>query len=399
MKKLSKGTVSSPLGFKTNALCCGIRKKKADMALIYSIVRAQAAGVFTKNKVKAAPVEIDINHLRYNAAQAIIANSGNANCCTGKKGLDDSVTIITALSKQLKLARRDILIASTGVIGKYLPLEKITKSIPKLVKGLNFNKAKAAAKAIMTTDTFSKQIAVELKIKNKPIRIGAMAKGAGMICPNMATMLCFITTDANINTAALKKALKAAVDVSFNSISIDGQMSTNDTVIIMANGLAGNAQIKQDSREFKMFSNALLFVCKELAKMIVRDGEGATKFIEILVESARTKAQAETAARAIADSLLVKTMIAGNNPNWGRIPAALGATGISMDKNKLEISLQKKVVFKNNKPAPVNSSTLIKLLKGKNISIRVKLNSGNAAYKFWSSDLTEEYVKVNMAYN
>jgi len=399
MKKLSKGTVSSPLGFKTNALCCGIRKKKADMALIYSIVRAQAAGVFTKNKVKAAPVEIDINHLRYNAAQAIIANSGNANCCTGKKGLDDSVTIITALSKQLKLARRDILIASTGVIGKYLPLEKITKSIPKLVKGLNFNKAKAAAKAIMTTDTFSKQIAVELKIKNKPIRIGAMAKGAGMICPNMATMLCFITTDANINTAALKKALKAAVDVSFNSISIDGQMSTNDTVIIMANGLAGNAQIKQDSREFKMFSNALLFVCKELAKMIVRDGEGATKLIEILVESARTKAQAETAARAIADSLLVKTMIAGNNPNWGRIPAALGATGISMDKNKLEISLQKKVVFKNNKPAPVNSSTLIKLLKGKNISIRVKLNSGNAAYKFWSSDLTEEYVKVNMAYN
>ena len=399
MKELKKGTISSPLGFKTNALCCGIKKNKPDLALIYSIVKAQSAGVFTRNKVKAAPVQLGIKNLKDNYAQAIIINSGNANCCTGKRGKDDVLSIIKSLSAKLQLPAKDVLMSSTGVIGEYLPKEKIIKSLPKLVGGLGFNNAHKAARAIMTTDTFAKQIAVEIKIKNKKVIVAAVAKGAGMICPNMATMLCFITTDAIIDQAALKKALKIAVDESFNCISIDGQMSTNDSVIIMANGLAANAVIKENSREFKIFVQALKYVCLELAKMIVKDGEGATEFIEVNIKGARSKKAANIAAMAIANSMLVKTMMAGNNPNWGRIPAALGAAGVDFDADKLELSLQKKVVFKNAKPVLKDQQSLIRLLKKKDINITANLNNGSFEHTVYSSDLTVEYVKVNMAYN
>ena len=399
MKELKKGTISSPLGFKTNALCCGIKNNIPDLALVYSIVKAQSAGVFTQNLVKAAPVQLGIKNLKDNYAQAIIINSGNANCCTGKQGLDDVLSISKSLSAKLQLAAKDVLMSSTGVIGKYLPKEKIIKSLPKLVGGLGFNNAHKAAKAIMTTDTFAKQIAVEIKIKNKPVIVAAVAKGAGMICPDMATMLCFVTTDANINQAALKKALKTAVEESFNCITIDGQMSTNDSVIIMANGLAANAMIKEDNRGFKIFVQALKYVCLELAKMIVKDGEGATKFIEVNVKGAGSRKAANTAAMAIANSVLVKTMMAGNNPNWGRIPAALGAAGVDFDQEKLELSLQKKVVFKNAKPVLKDQQSLIRLLKKKDINITAKLNNGSFEYTVYSSDLSVEYVKVNMAYN
>jgi len=399
MRELKKGTISSPLGFKTSALCCGIKKNKPDLALIYSIVKAQSAGVFTRNKVKAAPVQLGIKNLKDNYAQAIIINSGNANCCTGKRGKDDVLSIIKSLSAKLQLPAKDVLMSSTGVIGEYLPKEKIIKSLPKLVGGLGFNNAHKAARAIMTTDTFAKQIAVEIKIKNKKVIVAAVAKGAGMICPNMATMLCFITTDAIIDQAALKKALKIAVDESFNCISIDGQMSTNDSVIIMANGLAANAVIKENSREFKIFVQALKYVCLGLAKMIVKDGEGATEFIEVNIKGARSKKAANSAAMAIANSMLVKTMMAGNNPNWGRIPAALGAAGVDFDADKLELSLQKKVVFKNAKPVLKDQQSLIRLLKKKDINITANLNSGSFEHTVYSSDLTVEYVKVNMAYN
>lgn len=399
MKELKKGTISTPLGFKTSALWCGLKKKKPDLALIYSIVRAHSAGVFTQNLVKAAPVELGIRKLKDNYAQAIIINSGNANCCTGKQGLDDALLISRLLSDQLHLPAKDVLMSSTGVIGKYLPREKIIKALPKLVGGLGFNNAHKASRAIMTTDTFNKQIAVEIKIKNRPVTIAAVAKGAGMIAPDMATMLCFVTTDANIGQAALKKALKAAVDASFNCISIDGQMSTNDSVIIMANGLAANAMINENSREFKIFFQALKYVCLELAKMIVKDAEGATKFIEIIVKGAKSKKAANTAAMAIANSILVKTMIAGNNPNWGRIPAALGAAGVDFDADKLELSLGKKVVFKRAIPVLKDRQGLIKSLKKKEINITANLNNGCFEHTVYSSDLTVEYVKVNMAYN
>ncbi len=289
--------------------------------------------------------------------------------------------------------------SSTGVIGKYLSKEKIIKALPELVKGLGFNKADKTAQAIMTTDTFSKQVAVEIKIKNKPVTIAAVAKGAGMICPNMATMLCFITTDAFVKQSALKKALKIAVDESFNCISIDGEMSTNDSVIIMANGLAANAQVLENSREFKEFGQALKFVCLELAKMIVKDAEGAKKFVEINVLGAKSKKEASVAAKAIANSILVKTMIAGNNPNWGRIPAALGAADVDFKEQKLVLTLQKKVVFKNGLPVLKDRYGLIKSLKKKDIDITVNLNNGKFKHTVYSSDLTVEYVKVNMAYN
>ena len=399
MKELKKGTISTPLGFKTNALWCGLKKKKPDLALIYSIVRAQAAGVFTKNKVKAAPVTLGIKNLKDNHAQAIIINSGNANCCTGKKGVEDAITISKMLCARLKIPAKDVLMSSTGVIGKYLPKDKIIKALPKLVDGLGFDNAYKAAKAIMTTDTLSKQAAVQIKIKNKTVTVAAMTKGAGMICPNMATMLCFITTDAYIDQAALKKALKTAVDASFNCISIDGQMSTNDSVIIMANGLAANVMIKENSREFKTFVQALESICLKLAKMIVKDGEGATKFIEVNVTGAKSKKAASTAAMAIANSILVKTMIAGNNPNWGRIPAALGAADVDFDPEKLILTLQKKVVFKGAKPVLKDQNVLIKSLKKKDINITVNLNNGSYSQTVYSSDLTVEYVKVNMAYN
>ncbi len=399
MRELKKGTISSPLGFKTSALCCGIKKNKLDLALIYSVVKAHASGVFTRNKVKAAPVHLGIKNLKDRYAQAIIINSGNANCCTGKRGMDDVFLICSSLAEQLKLPAKDVLMSSTGVIGKYLPKEKIVKSLPKLVDGLGFDNAHETAKAMMTTDTFAKQTAVEIKIKNKKVIVAAVAKGAGMICPDMATMLCFITTDANIEQAALKKALKIAVDESFNCISVDGQMSTNDSVVVMANGLAANAMIKENSREFKIFVQALKYVCLELAKMIVKDGEGATKFIEIKVNGAGSKKAASTAAMAIANSMLVKTMMAGNNPNWGRIPAALGAAGVDFDADKLELSLQKKVVFKNAKPVLKDQQSLIRLLKKKEINITANLNNGSFEHTVYSSDLTVEYVKVNMAYN
>jgi len=399
MKPLKQGNITSPLGFKTNALCCGIKRKKQDLALIYSITQARAAGVFTTNRIKAAPVKIDIKSLKQNKAQAIIVNSGNANCCTGKTGYADAQKIVRVLAKDLDLKPNDVLIASTGVIGKYLPLNKILNNIPGLVKGLGFNKADKTALAIMTTDTYPKQLAVEIKLNGKKVTIAAVAKGAGMICPNMATMLCFITTDVHISSAGLKAALAEAVDDSFNCISVDGQMSTNDTVIILANGLALNKQIKNKGKEYRVFTKALKFLCLQLAKMIIEDAEGATKMIQVSITRARSKKEAKQAAGAIANSALVKTMIAGENPNWGRIPASLGQADISFKEEKIKISLQKKVVYQNAKPVLPDKDVLIPLLKKKQVNIDVDLNNGDYSHTVWTADLTAEYVRINTEYS
>lgn len=399
VKELKNGLITSPLGFKTNALYCGIRSKKLDLCLIYSIVKAYAAGVFTSNKVKAAPVVVDMQNLRNGYAQAIVINSGNANCCTGNKGKQDALKIIGELSRYLQLRKNDVLIASTGVIGKFLPVGKIIKALPELVDGLGFDKAHQTAKAIMTTDTYPKQAAVEVKIKGKRVTIAAVAKGAGMIHPDMATMLCFITTDADIRSPVLKKALKFAVAGSFNCISVDNEMSTNDTVIALANGLAANPLIKDKSKEFKIFTRALEYLCLKLAKMIVSDGEGATKIVRVNIHGAKTKKQAKQAAAALAGSVLVKTMIAGNNPNWGRILARIGASGVSFEPERLKVSLQGKLVYKNAMPALKNNNLLIKLLKKKNICIDVHLGNGSFGHTIWTTDLTKEYVRINMEYN
>jgi len=399
MKPLKQGNITSPLGFKTNALCCGIKKKKPDLALIYSITKAVAAGVFTSNRIKAAPVKIDIKSLKNNCAQAIIVNSGNANCCTGKRGYADAQKIVQVVAADLDLEPKNVLIASTGVIGKYLPLNKILNNIPELIKGLGFNKADKTALAIMTTDTYPKQLAIEIKLNGKKVTTAAVAKGAGMICPDMATMLCFITTDANISGAVLKSALAEAVDDSFNCISVDGQMSTNDTVIILANGLAVNKQIKKKGKEYRVFTAALKFLCLQLAKMIIEDAEGATKMIQVSITRARSKKEAKQAAYAIANSALVKTMVAGENPNWGRIPASLGQANINLKEEKIKISLQKKVVYQNAKPVLKDKDVLIALLKKKQVNIDVDLNIGNYSHTVWTADLTAEYVRINAEYS
>ncbi len=397
-QKRIKGFVTAPLGFKVNAVNAGIRRNKPDMGLIFSVVPAVAAGVFTRNKVKAAPVLISAGRLRKQKAQAILVNSGNANCCTGERGMRDAEALVKKTADLLKIDITGVLMASTGVIGKYLPREKMSAALPDLVKGLDFDRQEAVAKCILTTDKFTKTAEAAFNLGKSRITVGAIAKGAGMIRPDMATMLCFITTDLNISPRALKKALGEAVDMSFNRISVDGDMSTNDTVIVMANGLAGNKLVTVDTPAYKTFLKHLISICKQLAEMMVADGEGATKVIEITVKAAVSKKEARQAAYGMAESLLVKTMIAGENPNWGRIPAAVGASGVRFEEGKLEIKLQGRMVFRGA-PVKVDREALINALKKKRVTIEARLNSGKAEFSVLASDLTAEYVKINTEYN
>jgi len=378
--KIVKGSVTKPLGFKANGLYCGIKRSgKPDLALIASDNLAQAACVFTKNSIKAAPLIVCQQHIRNNKAQAIIANSGNANCFTGRFGKIYAQRTTEIIGKLLKIRSSDCLVASTGIIGKTLPFKRIEASAEKLVKGLSRNGASKAAKAILTTDLTLKEIAVELTIAGKKVTIAGMAKGSGMIAPNMATMLAFITTDAAISGNMLKKALKFANDKSFNRITVDGCMSTNDMVAVLANGKAKNNTVNKNGKDFNKFCEALTFVCLDLAKKIVLDGEGATKFIEVQVKGAQSEKQAHQAGLAVANSNLVKTAAYGSNPNWGRVAAAIGSLGIAQ------------VTEENLK---INFSPFDK----KHIKIIVDLNIGKHSASVFTSDLSYEYVKINVAY-
>ena len=369
-----------PIGFKAHALNCGIRKSnKLDLALFYSDAPAKTAAVFTANKIIAAPLKINKKHLlmsRY--FQAIIANSGNANAFTGTAGIKDAQETAKALSKALKIKKEEVLVASTGIIGKRLPAEKIKLAIPVLVKGLSLRGIQKAAHAIMTTDTFSKEMTAKFKLGGKQVTICAVAKGAGMIAPNMATMLCFIFTDAFIAQGALNKALKQAVDGSFNCITVDGCMSTNDNVILMANAAAGNPLINTEAG-YDLFAKALKLITLELAKMIVKDAEGATKFIQIQVLKAKSVLEAKSVALNIANSNLFKTAVYGQNPNFGRVVAAVGSSGIDVQEKKLSVKLSP--------------------LKKKEVSVQVSLGRGQAQATVYTSDLTPEYIKINAEYN
>ncbi len=399
MKKRVKDPAGIPLGFKFAAVNAGIKHTKRDLALIYSVVPAQAAGVFTKNKVQAAPVKICRSNLKNGTAQAIIANSGNANCCNGAAGIRDAEKVCRKLAGSLDVKAQDILPASTGVIGRPLPVEKILNALDELKAGLDFVNARSAAEAIMTTDTFPKLASARIKIGKKTITVSGMVKGAGMIAPDMATMLCFITTDANISRSLLKQALKSAAAGSFNMISVDAQMSTNDSVLVLANGLAGNPLIKTADANFRKFAAALETVCRTLAMMMVEDAEGGSKVIRVEVRGAATDREAKNVARKIADSPLVKTMVAGANPNWGRIPACVGAGLISSSPEKMRIFLQGKCVYQNEQPQKVKRELLIRLMKKDRVDIAVELKGGRSAYTMWTSDLTAAYVKINTEYN
>ncbi len=379
--KVINGGIAKPKGFKASGLNCGIKSSgKLDLGLIASDCPAISTSVFTKNSVKAAPLIVSQKHARNNKIQAIVVNSGNANCFTGSFGMIYAERTAALIGKLLKIQKEDIIVASTGIIGKPLPFKKIQKSAAQLVKELSVTGSEAMAESILTTDTQTKEKAVTINVGGKKVTIAGCAKGSGMIAPNMATMLGFITTDAAINAKMLKTAFKKATEKSFNCITIDGCMSTNDMVTVMANGYAANKAITKPGKDFDAFSKALEYICLDLAKKIVLDGEGATKFIEIQCLGAKTAAQAKKVSMAVANSNLVKTAAAGSNPNWGRVAAAVGSLEITgVDEKSLRIKFSS--------------------FDKKEIKITVDLNLGSASTTVYTSDLTLEYIRINKRYN
>jgi glutamate N-acetyltransferase/amino-acid N-acetyltransferase len=353
-----------------------------------------AAGVFTTNAIKAAPVILSQKHLKNRSAQAVVVNSGCANACTGDSGMADAVEMARSVAQKLGLSSEDVLVAGTGVIGVPLPMDRVRAGIRKVA--LTKEGGHELARAMMTTDTFLKEMAIFVESKLGEFSIGGVAKGAGMIHPNMATLLCFLTTDAAVDARFLQSALQKAVNGSFNMITIDGDTSPSDTVVILANDLAGTETI--NSRNGELFQKALDEVCLHLAKCVARDGEGATKLIEVAVEGAVNEAQARLAARTIASSPLFKAAIHGSDPNWGRIVAALGRSGAKVNENKLDVYLNDVCVMKQGSPVPFDKRELSTSLSGKEVSVRLSLNLGRGKATAWGCDLSEEYVTINSAY-
>jgi glutamate N-acetyltransferase/amino-acid N-acetyltransferase len=395
---IDKETVTVPRGFLFSTVEAAIKKPgRKDLAMIYSEHESVMAGMFTTNSVKAAPVRLDMKLIGKGTGRAVIVNSGNANACTGAQGMKDAVEMGKLAAKVKGIKADEVYVCSTGVIGTPLPMGKIRPQIDILVDGLGNATMDDVAAAIMTTDTFPKIVAKRKKIGNKMITITGICKGAGMIQPNMATMLSFIVTDAVIDKPALDAALRQAVGRSFNRITIDGDMSTNDTVLIMANGAAGNETIKMKSKGYEVFEGALTELAYELSELIVRDGEGATKLVEVEVKNAKSERDAEKGAFAIANSLLVKTAIYGNDANWGRLMAALGYSGIALKEEKTDIYLNGLLVARNGITTGVDKEANDRL-KDKRIKIVADLHLGKGNAKVLTCDLTEGYVKINAEY-
>ncbi|MEM4389789.1 MAG: bifunctional glutamate N-acetyltransferase/amino-acid acetyltransferase ArgJ [Candidatus Micrarchaeia archaeon] len=382
-------------GFGAAGVHCGIKYRKRDLALILSETPARAAGVFTTNRITGAHIKIDREKLRRGEAQAIIINSGNANTCNGKRGLADAREMCAMVARELGVPERLVLCASTGIIGKRLPMAKIREGIKRLVRR-PANRWEHAARAIMTTDTRMKAAYREVAIGGKSVRIGAICKGAGMICPRMATMICIIATDALITGRLLRRALVAAVEQSFNRISVDGDMSTNDTVIIMANGRAGNREIREVDGDYRKFERALTSLCQELARMIVHDGEGASKFIEVRVRGAANEREAQLIAKAIANSNLVKTAIFGEDANWGRIVAAAGRSGARVSE-RMDITMNGVKVVRHGVSTGREDEARERLGE-EEVMIEVDVKVGKAKGFVWTCDLTYDYITENAAY-
>jgi len=404
MKIIVEGCVTTPKGFKAGAIHCGIKKNALDLGIIYSEVLATAAVMTTTNLVKAAPILWCMDVMKNPSMQAVIVNSGNANACTGERGMADVVSTATKLATTLAVKPENVLIASTGIIGFPLPVEKILSGIDKLVPLLGSSQEDGllAAEAILTTDTTTKTIGVEIFIQGVSVKIGGMAKGSGMIHPNMATMLSFVTTDVDIEPNVLQKLLKETTIDSYNMISVDGDTSTNDMVTVMANGMAGNQKLTENSRDFEVFKEAFIYVHKWLAKKIIRDGEGATKFLEVNVRGAKTKDDARVLAKSVITSSLVKTAIFGEDANWGRVLCALGYAGAPFDPNKVSLvfSSQAGMITLLNDGAPIafDEDEAKKVLTETDITITVELQEGNEKAVAWGCDLSYEYVKINGDY-
>jgi glutamate N-acetyltransferase/amino-acid N-acetyltransferase len=394
-----KGGIAAPKDFKAAAMNCGIKRRKKDVALIASSVPAVAWGMFTQNRVKAAPILVCKEHLLKTIAQAVIVNSGNANCCTGKEGLKNAYLMTELTAESLGINKEDVLVASTGIIGRQLPMKKIKEAIPHLADNLSEDGGHGVAEAIMTTDRVTKEIAFKVKIKGKDVTIGGVAKGAGMVHPNMATMLSFITTDAYITRRALRLALINAIERSFNAISVDGDMSTNDAVIALANGSAGNSLLDKRDKDFETFSEALNEITEYLAKALIKDGEGATKFVQINIKNAKTLEGAKRIARKLATSMLFKTALFGQDPNWGRIAASVGGSGVVFNASKLDIYLGKMKVLKSGASSVKDRVALRRFFKNRDLDVTVDLNSGNKSYNMWTCDLSSDYIRINAHYS
>lgn len=400
-----KPKITEPKGFFAQGIHCGVKKSKKDLAIIYSKTPALCSAVYTTNVVKAPPLwwceKLTKNGQKI---QAIVVNSGNANACTGERGYNDAVTMAETLSNELNIEKDSVMVTSTGVIGVYLPIKKIKEGIKKSAPLLSDTQEAAdnCAEAILTTDTFKKEITIEIDIKGLPVKISGIAKGSGMIHPNMATMLNFITTDINITQDMLDKAFKSNIDDSFNMITVDGETSTNDMAVILANGMAQNPIIDKEDEDFEIFKNALFIVTRELAKDIVKDGEGASKLLECHIKGTKTKHDARILCKAILNSNLVKTAFFGQDANWGRVLSAMGASGVKFNpntvcidfkSNKGEISL-----YKNGLPIEFDEDYALEILKEKEIQILVNMEEGEEQVTGWGCDLSYDYVKINAEY-
>ncbi len=404
MKKITeiKGGITAAKGFKASGVRAGIKKFKPDMALVVSDVMATAAACFTKNSFKAAPVLLSMDNVEDGKAKAIIINSGNANACTGEQGMQDAQKMISMTAEFLNINTSDVLVSSTGIIGVELPMDKVEKGIKMTVLELTNSGGTAAATAIMTTDTFKKEIAISFTISGKKIIIGGMAKGSGMIHPNMATMLSFITTDANIEHKLLLNALKDSVSDTYNMITVDGDTSTNDMVICLANGLAENPVIDDYGDSYDIFYKGLHHVNTALAKLIIKDGEGATKFLEVEVKNAPSKEDAKIAAKSVAGSSLVKSAFFGEDANWGRIIAALGYSGADLGHKEIDIDFVsfagRMAICRDSSGVHFNEEEAREILSCTEIKIEIDLKSGRYEAKAWGCDLSFDYVKINASY-
>lgn len=393
---IASGNITSVSGFLAGAVHAGIKSKdELDLAILCSEVTCKATGVFTTNQIKSAPVVLSQRHISKGRGQAIVVNSGCANACTGEQGLMDAMAMANLAAAKLGISAEKVLVASTGVIGVPLPMDRIRAAIPGIKPtqkgGHDF------CRAIMTTDTKPKEIAIRVDSNEGQFTVGGVAKGAGMIHPGMATMLCFVTTDAMVSADFLRAALHSAVDCSLNMISVDGDTSPSDCVLLLANGLAGNELLDFDNGD--AFQQALITVCTHLAKSVARDGEGATKLIEVTVERAEDEVWARQAARTVASSPLVKAAIHGNDPNWGRIVAALGRSGARVREERLDVYLNEVCVMKQGSFSPCNKADIVSSLTSRDVVlIKLCLNLGDGKATAWGCDLSEEYVTINSAY-
>lgn len=400
IKIIDNPSIEMVKGFYSNGTHSGLKKvKELDLGIVFSEVPAKTYSLYTTNKVTGAPLIVCKEHLKDNRAQLLVVNSKIANTCTGEEGIKNSKKICKEAASLFKIKTEDVIPMSTGVIGVQLPMDKLKKGIFELNKILKNNNENNFAKAIMTTDTYPKIKGVKVICDKFEFSIVGIAKGSGMIYPKMATMLAFIFTDINIKDNLLKESFKNSIDCSFNSITVDGDTSTNDTAIIFANGLAQNKLISnKNTNEYKLFYEALKYVTVSLAKEIIKDGEGATKLIEINVSNAKSLKDAKNAGIAIANSNLVKTAFFGEDANWGRIICALGYSGASFDLDKVRLSIDDFDIFKNGKSTNYKEDQLKKLLKNKEIKVNLDLNLGNKNWRIWASDLSYDYVKINASY-